>query len=84
MYQDIFHTPLGEHSIARWARSREGIHLTLYYANFTKIAKVCLNIMNALPILIKHTFEVICERVILLYMLMTGMDINVGAISRII
>ncbi|KAG5595308.1 hypothetical protein H5410_036540 [Solanum commersonii] len=54
----------------------------LHYANFNQVARVSLNIVCSVFLLAKHTSDVTRDRVVLVYMLMKGMPINVGAVLR--
>ncbi|KAG5606879.1 hypothetical protein H5410_028371, partial [Solanum commersonii] len=82
-YRDIRHTLCGVDSTARWERSKDtGRHNTLHFANFNQVAKVWLKIVCSVLLPSKHVTEVTRDRVVLVYMLMKGMPINVGAILR--
>ncbi|KAH0758007.1 hypothetical protein KY290_021500 [Solanum tuberosum] len=82
-YRDIRHTLCGVDSTARWEQSKDtGRHNTLHFANFNQVAKVWLKIVCIVLLPSKHLTEVTRDRVVLVYMLMKGMPINVGAILR--
>ncbi|KAH0661654.1 hypothetical protein KY284_026585 [Solanum tuberosum] len=82
-YRDIQHTLCGVESTARWERSKDiGRHNTLHFSNFNQIARVWLKIVCSVLLPLKHLTEVTRDRVVLVYMLMKGMPINVGAILR--
>ncbi|KAH0633351.1 hypothetical protein KY284_036137 [Solanum tuberosum] len=82
-YRDIPPTLCGVESTARWGPSKDtGRHSTLHFANFNLIARVWLKIMCSVLLPAKHLTEVTQDRVELVYMLMKGMSINVGAILR--
>ncbi|KAG5577046.1 hypothetical protein H5410_057180 [Solanum commersonii] len=82
-YRDIQHTLCGVDSTARWDRSKDtGRHNTLHFANFNQVARVWLKIVCSVLLLAKHLTDVTRDRVVLVYMLMKGMPINVGAILR--
>ncbi|KAH0737847.1 hypothetical protein KY290_036552 [Solanum tuberosum] len=75
--------PCGVDSTARWEQSKDtGRHNTLHFANFNQVAKVWLKIVCIVLLPSKHLTEVTRDRVVLVYMLMKGMPINVGAILR--
>ncbi|KAH0773550.1 hypothetical protein KY290_010687 [Solanum tuberosum] len=83
LYRDIRHTLCGVDSTARWGRSKDtGRHNTLHFANFNLVARVWLKIVCSVLLLAKHLYEETRDRVVLVYMLMKGMPINVGAILR--
>ncbi|KAG5606880.1 hypothetical protein H5410_028372 [Solanum commersonii] len=82
-YRDIRHILCGVDSNARWERSKDtGRHNTLHFASFNQVARVWLKIVCSVLLLAKHLTEVIRDRVVLLYMMIKGMPINVGAILR--
>ncbi|KAG5594233.1 hypothetical protein H5410_035465 [Solanum commersonii] len=82
-YRDIRHTLCGVDSTATWERSKDtGRHNTLHFANFNQFARVWLKIVCSVLLPAKHVTEVTQDRVVLVYMLMKGMPINVGAILR--
>ncbi|KAH0761200.1 hypothetical protein KY290_017273 [Solanum tuberosum] len=82
-YRDIRHTLCGVDSTARWDRSKDtGRHNTLHFANFNQVARVWLKIACSVLLPAKHLTDVTRDRVVLVYMLMKGMPINVGAILR--
>uniref|UniRef100_M1DFB8 Putative plant transposon protein domain-containing protein n=1 Tax=Solanum tuberosum TaxID=4113 RepID=M1DFB8_SOLTU len=82
-YRDIRHTLCGVESTVRWGRSKDtGRHSTLHFANFNLIARVWLKIVSNVLLPAKHLTELTQDRVVLVYMLMKGMPINVGAILR--
>ncbi|KAG5600906.1 hypothetical protein H5410_032276 [Solanum commersonii] len=82
-YRDIRHTLCGVESTARWEHSKDmGRHNTLYYANFNQVTRVWLKIVYSVLLPAKHLTKVTMNRVVLVYMLMKGLPINVGAILR--
>ncbi|KAH0708916.1 hypothetical protein KY284_010343 [Solanum tuberosum] len=81
--RDIRHTLCGVDSTARWERSKDtGRHNTLHFAKFNQVARVWLKIVCSVLLPAKHLTEVTRDRVVLVYMLMKGIYINVGAILR--
>ncbi|KAH0761708.1 hypothetical protein KY290_017781 [Solanum tuberosum] len=82
-YRDIRHTLSGVESMARWERSKDiGRHNTLHFAYFNQVARVWLKKVCSVLLPVKHLTEVTRDRVVLVYMLIKGMPINVGAILR--
>ncbi|KAG5628010.1 hypothetical protein H5410_013228 [Solanum commersonii] len=82
-YRDIRHTLCGVNSVVRWDRVRDmGRHLTLHYGHFNLEARIWLKIMCSTLLLCKHTTDVTRERVVLIYHLMKGLPVNVGAILK--
>uniref|UniRef100_M1DYX5 Putative plant transposon protein domain-containing protein n=1 Tax=Solanum tuberosum TaxID=4113 RepID=M1DYX5_SOLTU len=82
-YRDIRHTLCGIESTCRWGRSKDiGRHSNLHFANFNLVARVWLKLVCSVLLPVKHLTEVTRDRVVLVYMLMKGMPINVGAILR--
>ncbi|KAH0649907.1 hypothetical protein KY284_029819 [Solanum tuberosum] len=82
-YRDIRHTLYGVDLTARWEWSKDtGRHNILHIANFNQVARVWLKIVCSVLLPAKHLTEVTRDRVVLVYMLMKGMPINVGAILR--
>uniref|UniRef100_M1E149 Putative plant transposon protein domain-containing protein n=1 Tax=Solanum tuberosum TaxID=4113 RepID=M1E149_SOLTU len=82
-YMDIRHSLCGVDSTAMWERSKDtGRHNTLNFANFNQVSRVWLKIVYSVLLPAKHLTEVTRDRVVLVYMLMKGMPINVGAILR--
>ncbi|KAH0652424.1 hypothetical protein KY289_030102 [Solanum tuberosum] len=82
-YRDIRHTLCGANFVARWDRVRNtGRHLTLHYGHFNLEARIWLKIVcsNLLPC--RHTIDVTREIVVLVYRLMKGLPVNVGAIWK--
>ncbi|KAG5612368.1 hypothetical protein H5410_023649, partial [Solanum commersonii] len=57
-------------------------HNTLHFANFDQVTWVWLKIVCSVLLPAKHLIDVTRDRVVLVYMLMKGMPINVGAILR--
>ncbi|KAH0665669.1 hypothetical protein KY285_026875 [Solanum tuberosum] len=83
VYRDIRHTLRGVESTVRWEKSKDtGRHSTLNFANFNQVARVWLKIVCSVLLPAKHLTDVTRDRVVLVYMLMKGMPINVGAILR--
>ncbi|KAH0685359.1 hypothetical protein KY290_016637 [Solanum tuberosum] len=81
--EDIRHTLCGVESTAMWERSKDtGRHNTLHFANFNQVARVWLKLVCSVLLPAKHLTEVTRDMVVLVYMLMKGMPINVGAILR--
>ncbi|KAH0669773.1 hypothetical protein KY285_023928 [Solanum tuberosum] len=82
-YRDIRHTLCVVDSTARWERSKDtGRHNTIHFANFNQVARVWLKIVCSVLLPAKHLIEVTRDRVVLVYMLMKGIPINIGAILR--
>ncbi|KAH0689707.1 hypothetical protein KY289_017065 [Solanum tuberosum] len=82
-YRDIRHTLCGVDSNARWEQSKDnGRHNTLHFASFNQVARVWLKIVCSVLLPAKHLTEVTRDRVVLVYMLIKGVPINVGAILR--
>ncbi|KAG5572506.1 hypothetical protein H5410_062272 [Solanum commersonii] len=82
-YRDIRHTLCGVDSPVRWEMSKDtGRHNTFHFANFNPVARVWLKIVCSVLLLAKHLTEVTRDSVVLVYMLMKGMHVNVGAILR--
>ncbi|KAG5594110.1 hypothetical protein H5410_035342 [Solanum commersonii] len=82
-YRDICHTLCGVDSNTRWERSRDtGRNKTLNFANFNQVVRVWLKIVCSVLLPAKHLTDVTRDRVVLVYMLLKGMPINVGAILR--
>ncbi|KAG5580894.1 hypothetical protein H5410_051521 [Solanum commersonii] len=82
-YRDIRHTLCGVESTAIWGRNKDiGRHNTLQFANFILVSRVWLKIVCSVLLPAKHLPEATMDRVVLVYMLMKGMPINVGAILR--
>lgn len=81
-YRDIRHTLCGVNSNARWDRSKyTGRHATLQYAHLNQETWVCLKIVcSVFPS--KHTSDVTWDRVVLVYRLMKGMQVNSGSVLR--
>ncbi|KAG5605589.1 hypothetical protein H5410_027081 [Solanum commersonii] len=77
------HTLCGVNSVARWDRVRDtGRHLTLHYGHFNLEVRICLKIMCITLLSCKHTTNVTREKVVLVYRLMKGLPMNVGAILK--
>ncbi|KAH0679319.1 hypothetical protein KY284_020404 [Solanum tuberosum] len=82
-YRDIRHTLCGVDSNARWELSKDtGRHNTLHFASFNQVARVWLKIVCSVLLPTKHLTDVTRDRVVLVYMLMKGMPINIGAFLR--
>ncbi|KAH0717889.1 hypothetical protein KY285_013920 [Solanum tuberosum] len=82
-YKDIRHTLCGVDSTATWERSKDtGRHNILHFANFNQVARVWLKIVCSVLLPAKHLTEVTPNKVVLVYMLMKGTPIIVGAILR--
>ncbi|KAH0655820.1 hypothetical protein KY285_030702 [Solanum tuberosum] len=82
-YRDIRHTLCGVNSIAQWDRVRDtGYHLTLHYGHFNLEAHIWLKIVCSTLLPCKHATNVTRERVVLVYRLMKGLPVNVGAILK--
>ncbi|KAH0712066.1 hypothetical protein KY289_008025 [Solanum tuberosum] len=82
-YRDIRHNLCGVESTTRWEHSKDTErHNSLHFANFNQVARVWLKIVCSVLLPAKHMTEVTRDRVVLVYMLMKGMPINVGAILR--
>ncbi|KAG5615642.1 hypothetical protein H5410_015466, partial [Solanum commersonii] len=76
-------TLCGVESMAWWERSKDtGRHNTLHFANFNQVSRMWLKIMCSVLLPAKHLKDVTRDMVVLVYMLMKGMSINVGAILR--
>uniref|UniRef100_M1DJE3 Putative plant transposon protein domain-containing protein n=1 Tax=Solanum tuberosum TaxID=4113 RepID=M1DJE3_SOLTU len=82
-YRDICHTFCGVESISRWDRSKvTRRHSTLNYANFNQVARVWFKIVCSVLLPAKNLTDVTMDMVVLVYMLMKGMSINVGAVLK--
>ncbi|MCD7462704.1 hypothetical protein HAX54_049138 [Datura stramonium] len=77
-YREIRHTLSGPNSIAQWAHNQKGYHVSFPYAYMTREARIWLRIVCACLVPEKYMTHVTWERVCLVYVLMTGIPINVG------
>jgi hypothetical protein len=82
-YRDIRHTLCGVNSVARWDRARDtGKHTTLNFSHFNSEAKVWLKIVCSVLLPSKHMTDVTRDRVVLVYRLMRGLQVNAGSVIR--
>ena len=83
-YQVIRHTSCGAQSTTKWIRhGHRGYHQSYRYAYMNREDRVWLKIVMKCLIPRLHFTEVTCDRVFLVYALMTRLSINIGAVLKL-
>ncbi|KAG5571568.1 hypothetical protein H5410_061334 [Solanum commersonii] len=81
-YQAICHMLCGPQSMAQWTKhSGKTYHQSLPYAHMPE-TRVWLKVVMKCLIMGLHYTDITCDRVCLVYALMTGMELNIGAIIK--
>ncbi|KAH0686462.1 hypothetical protein KY284_017015 [Solanum tuberosum] len=82
-YQAVRHMLCGPQSIAQWTKhSEKRYHKSLPYARMLWETRVWLKVVMNYLIPGLHYTDITCDRVCLVYALMTGMKLNIGAIIK--
>ncbi|KAH0669439.1 hypothetical protein KY285_025463 [Solanum tuberosum] len=82
-YQAIRHILCGPQSMAQWTKHNgKKYHQSLPYAHIFRETRVWLKVVMNYLIPGLHYTDITCDRVCLVYALMTGMELNIGAIMK--